>query len=124
MHYSALISDRWVPATEEEMYVGNLFSTPIIPFICDLDFDKCAAGTYKNLIDNSKNPMRLWAIKCCTWLFMEIPFYLGKPVFYITLMKASIYVTSMPRAPDLELENDITIVGDNLATSRMLPCRS
>ena len=57
-------------------------------------------------------------------LFMQFPLRLGKPIFYLMSMKNSIFITSMPRAPDLELENGITITGNNLATARVGACRS
>ena len=38
-------------------------------------------------------------------------------------MKNSIFISSMPRAPDLELENGVTIVADNLVSARVGACR-
>ena len=55
---------------------------------------------------------------------MQIPLGLGFPVFYLMSMKNSILVSSLPRAPDLELENDITILGISMVTSRVGACRS
>lgn len=119
-----MVSDNWVASKEEDLYVGNRFVSPLIPLTCDYDFNICVESAQNNLIKNCKNPMRIWAVKSLMKIFMQLPFGLGMFMFYLLTMKNSITITSMPRAPDLELEDDVTIVGNNLVSARIGACRS
>ena len=77
-----------------------------------------------HLVEYAKNPVKLWAVRTLLKIFMQLPFGLDRLIIFNMSLKNSIFISSMPRAPDLELENDVTIVGDNVATARVGACRS
>ena len=93
-------------------------------FTCDADFNKCASFSLNILTQNTKNPLRLTAIKAVVNLIMQLPFDLSKIVFYYLSLKDTIMISSLPRAPDLELLDDITIVGISYVTARTYASRS